>query len=1601
MTKIPLENKKLDDKPQIRTTRSTSLLKIKQEQASKSKTCSNKSSSLVRTHNVKTSTRVTRSSFKSNQNRDLKLLPSTRLSTSLQKHNIKTQTSVIRSSLNVSSSCNLKSPAAARLLGQSSLKQKLVQPRSFTRITQSSHTCTSIDHDEVQILQLETTKGKIFINNMISSEQLAQILATVRDTLTPAVPVQPQPQHQGKSFSKCTIRFNGDRKDLEHFVNTVLVFKDSENVSDEVALKSFPLLLTGEAGIWWQGIKNTATTFDDAINLFKSNYEIVKQPYQIYMEIFSSDQGVMNTDSFICKKRALFAKLPDNPLSEAIQLDMIYGMLSLSIRSKVPRGEIETFKDLIDKARHVEALFCEEPKNNSIKIKNENQSTSNNKSNKYCRYCHNRGHEISECRKRSMKNQLSVTPSSSTSVTNHESNKSKETPQTARDSKSDIKPAIRCYGCNEPGVIKSNCKKCNDKSTTSAFATDFSSNASTVPSMDDDIISSALQSLSFSSLTCNITPQSRPQVIVQILNQKGSALIDTAAKSCIASNSLSSVFIKNNLIFNSIDLPVSLADGSTKILKSRIFKINVTLQNKIIPTTFIVFPECNVKHTLLGIDFIVNAKLILNFSNSKWKFADREVWFDMNFEITSQKTVDISSLQTLRENEGTNLSSDEKDQVIKLLTAHEGIFVPGGAPTSHAEHHILLQDPNSVPIAMPPYRMSSEKQNILKSELKKMLCEDVIEECESPWAAPVVLIPKPDKSFRVCIDYRKLNACTVSDKYPMPQIDDLLHLAKETLYMSTIDLKSGYWQVPVAEVDRDKTAFVTPFGLFRFKRMPFGLKNAPATFQRLINRFKTGLPGLTILCYLDDIIVLSKSFGQHLSDLQQVFQHLASYNLIANREKCSFFKNEVKFLGHVITSSGIKVNPDKVNVIVDMPEPKNVRHLKGFLQTCSWYRKFVPKFSDISRPLSELTRKSAKWIWSDIHSNAFNKLKQLLTTAPILKQVEENKPFILRTDASNYALGAVLLQTEDSEERPIEYASRLLTSAERNYNTTEREALAVVWALQKYRGYIDGAEVEVCTDHQALKWLMSLRVPSGRLARWVLLIQSFNVKISYTPGKSNVIADMLSRPICSDISSCGVCSIEIDLPSKGSKMIRDSQLEDPEILKIINCFETPNHTDINNWVDRGYMVEGGVLYRFNPDSDSEEPQLVVPSTSRLEILKSYHNDPSAGHIGIEPTIQKVSLKYYWVGMRKFITEYIKSCPECQRYKISNLKPAGLLKTPVMSQRHEVLAIDLFGPLVETVEGFNHILVVEDTATKWTELYALKLASAENCAKTLINEWFMRFGLPRRIISDNGVQFVSNIMQQVADYFKIHQNLIPRYHPAANPVERRNRDIKTRLAILVKENHECWSDYLPAIRFSLNSTRSESTGYSPAYLSFGRELRNISDVSHDTRPIISDENFIPQITPFLSKLNEVVKSAREINEIQQDKRKFYADKKRREHNFKIGDLVLVKTQILSNKEKRVTSKFVPKRDGPYRIKEFKSSVSCDIETIQNSFVGTYHVSHLTPYVGDPNLEISNPIRKRGRPRKMPTVNSNINTSENPVISEDEGDFQGFTDSDIIS
>lgn len=1073
-------------------------------------------------------------------------------------------------------------------------------------------------------------------------------------------------------------------------------------------------------------------------------------------------------------------------------------------------------------------------------------------------------------------------------------------------------------------------------------------------------------------------PRARPVLFVEILGSHGRGYIDSGAKLSVAGRKLYEIFQNKRQTFTSDVLTMRLADGTCTRKDVLITKVVVQLKERSIPTTFVILPESD-NYTLFGIDFIQDAKIVVNAAQQSWHFADRpDMEYDLSFEMQEDcQTIGLGSMSALRCEEGCMLTKDERFRLGALISTNDDIFKPGGEATPYAEHRIDTGDHQA--ISVPPYRMSPKNKEILKKEIDRMMEEGIIEECESPWAAPVVLVPKKTGDMRVCVDYRRLNSVTLPDAYPLPRMDDLLHNAKRTFFMTTIDLRAGYHQVSVRECDRDKTAFVSPFGTFRYCRMPFGLRSAPATFQRLMDRFRGGLGDVLILAYLDDLIVLSSTFDEHVKDLDLVFARLRQFKLRANRNKCNFACSSVKYLGHLITPDGIQVDPEKTGAIANMAVPRNVKQVLSFLQTCSWYRRFVPQFADISRPLSQLTKKNAEWEWGSAQQASFESLKKLLVEPPILQQNDPNKPYILRTDASSYALGAVLLQGDGEDEHPIEYASRLLTPAERNYSTTEREALAVVWALNKFRGYVEGSSVHVTSDHQPLKWLMTLKSPTGRIARWALLIQSYNLEIDYIPGKRNVVADTLSRPLCAhdNKSNCDICSISIALPARSATDIRKGQVEDPELMKIIQCFEdtSSNHDEYVKWTERGYLMTNGVLYRYCPEGESEEALLVVPEQERTRVLNQYHDAPTAGHYGIERTIQRITSRYYWTGMRRYITEYVKRCIDCQRYKAANQKPAGLVQTPIHAQRFEVIAIDLFGPLPETASGEKWIFIVEDTSTKWVELFALKQATAEECARVLISEIFMRYGVPRKMVSDNGVQFVGNVMQKVACCMGVKQSLTPVYHPQANMVERKNRDLKPRLAILVGDDHTTWSERLSAIRFAMNTSRGETTGFTAAYLTFARELRTPDDVNNDLRLIVQSENFIPAITPYLHNIANTLREARDTHEKQQDRQKVYADSRRRDvAEYKPGDFVLVTTHKLSSAAARRTAKFEPRRDGPYTVIKKISPTTYQVANPDNLMlpIGSYHISALARFEGPTDSSPVVPIRKRGRPKKKPLV-----------------------------
>ena len=452
-----------------------------------------------------------------------------------------------------------------------------------------------------------------------------------------------------------------------------------------------------------------------------------------------------------------------------------------------------------------------------------------------------------------------------------------------------------------------------------------------------------------------------------------------------------------------------------------------------------------------------------------------------------------------------------------LLERKAQVFAKKNEAPSHASNIThSIDTENHPPINCAPYRPSHKDRPIISQHIKEMLQNRVIEPSKSPWAFPIVLVPKKDGSIRFCVDYRKLNAITVKDSYALPRIYDALASLSGNKYFSSLDMFAGYWQIPMTESDKDKTSFITSDGLYRFNVMAFGLTNAPATFQRYMDAVLAGLKWNILLVYIDDVLVYSPTFESHLKDLETVIDRLIESNLQLKPSKCQLFQRELVYLGHLVSADGIRPDPKKIKAIVAMPTQSDVTGVRSFLGMCGFYRNYVYNFAKICQPLYDLTKDHVRFVWGDKASESFDMLKRFLSIAPILKH-PNFYPFVIETDASEKGLGAVLIQRYENETHVIQYASRTLQPSEQPWAVRDKEALAILWGCEQFRVFVAAQPFVVETDHKSLEWLLKAEKPA-RLVRWAIRLNEYNFTIKAKAGKLNVTADALSRLPISDNS---------------------------------------------------------------------------------------------------------------------------------------------------------------------------------------------------------------------------------------------------------------------------------------------------------------------------------------------------------------------------------------------------------------------------------------------------------------------------------------------------
>lgn len=515
---------------------------------------------------------------------------------------------------------------------------------------------------------------------------------------------------------------------------------------------------------------------------------------------------------------------------------------------------------------------------------------------------------------------------------------------------------------------------------------------------------------------------------------------------------------------------------------------------------------------------------VVNISTPSLKQLVHEDFYQASISVAQKKPsikphTNGDRLLKLRESLRTeHLNQEEQESLGEICETYSDVFFVEGdkITATNAVFHEIRTPETVAPIHEKPYRLPQRHRQEITEQMKALERDGVIAPSDSPWNAPLLVVPKkPDVNgvvkYRVCVDFRRLNEITVGDAFPLPNIVDILDQLGKSKYYSTLDLAQGYHQVPMKPADREKTAFSTDKGHYEFLRMPFGLKGAPGTFQRLMNKVLIGLNGLKAFVYLDDIIIYAKDLNDHSNKLREIFQRLRQYNLKLQPLKCEFLRKEVTYLGHLITDEGVKPEPNKIECVKNFPIPKNTKEVKSFLGLSGYYRRFIQNYGQVAKPLTMLLKKDIPYQWSDQCQHAFETLKGLLTQAPILQYPDFNQTFNLTCDASNYAIGCVLSQGPIGKDLPIAFASRTLNKAEINYNTTEKELSSIVWGIKVFRPYLFGQKFNVITDHRALTWLFNLKDPGSRLTRWRLKLEEYQYTILYKPGTANTNADALSR----------------------------------------------------------------------------------------------------------------------------------------------------------------------------------------------------------------------------------------------------------------------------------------------------------------------------------------------------------------------------------------------------------------------------------------------------------------------------------------------------------
>jgi hypothetical protein len=937
--------------------------------------------------------------------------------------------------------------------------------------------------------------------------------------------------------------------------------------------------------------------------------------------------------------------------------------------------------------------------------------------------------------------------------------------------------------------------------------------------------------------------------------------------------------------------------------------------------------------------------------------------------------LDVSQISSPAETDLSNVP-EEYHEFAKVFSKEESDKLPEHRPY---DHKIPLQ-PDTAPPYGPIYSLSPEELKTLRQYIDDNLRKGFIRNSQSPCAAPILFVKKPDGSLRLCVDYRGLNKITVKNRYPLPLINELFDRLRNAKYFTKLDMRDGYYRLRMAEGEEWKTAFRTRYGLYEYTVMPFGLCNAPGTFQYYVNDVFRDYLDDFMSAYLDDLLIYSKDLKEHKKHVRQVLQRLEENQLYLKGSKCQFHQTEISFLGYIISEAGISMDSAKVEAVTSWPIPASVLDVQIFLGLANFYRRFIKNFSKIISPITRLLKKDVQFSWGKSANNAFKALKKAFTSAPVLRHFDFNRPAVVETDASDFAEGGVISQRDDDGNlHPVAFFSRKFLPAELNYEIYDKEMLAIVDCLTIWRHYLQGSgnPVEVITDHKNLLWFTETKMYNRRQARWAEKLSHFDFFITYRPGAQGGKPDALSRrPDHRPQKGGGAYKNPNEFQFLKPHQLKNFPLEEaPQMIASLMATTDPEpevHPDLFKDIKQSLLNDQiGEYLQYITDPTLERPKdlqeylrpyttsedgivlkrglVYVPNNDliKLQLLRTHHDSPLAGHPGQEKTYELLSRNYTWPNMRQFVNEYINTCDTCTRNKSPRQRPHGpLMPLPIPSGPWKSVSMDFIVELPPS-NGFNAIYVCVDRFTKMAHFTATTTeVTAEDTASSYLRNIFRLHGLPTDIVSDRGPQFTSKFTKALLRLCDIKGNLSTAFHPQSDgQTERVNQVLEQYLRIFCHYQQDDWYDLLPLAEFAYNNAKHASTQVSPFYANYGYHPRmSIADqFSHD-------QGMNPTAHDFAKRLERIHQDLiRNLREAQAKYKERYDAKIKDPPLFKVGDLVWLSRKYISTN--RPSSKLDYKRLGPFKILkvvgEAKSAYKLELPA-QMRIHPVFHVSLLSPY-----------------------------------------------------